>query len=160
MKYKFHWRDGKTDIGEGETPEAALTALGYGRGAVGALDYYEPVEPDTTPAMLQRENEILSTLNRIRIEISNALHGPSVADRLVRYRALWDDIRFDAEHSELYLLTSDARLNTQHPLSAADLLELLGNSMRADEVQWRPDRAEEVFGEASKDRNVLRVWWE
>lgn len=39
--YSFHWRDGKVSTGEGATPEDAFSALGYGAGAVAALDYYE-----------------------------------------------------------------------------------------------------------------------
>ena len=43
-RYRFHWRDGTVNEGDGDTPEAAFTALGFGAGAVAALDYHEPVE--------------------------------------------------------------------------------------------------------------------
>ena len=40
-RYRFHWLDGTTNEGEGHTPAEALTLLGFGGGAVRALDYYE-----------------------------------------------------------------------------------------------------------------------
>lgn len=39
--YKFHWRGGDVSEGDGETVSEAFTRLGYGAGAVAALDYYE-----------------------------------------------------------------------------------------------------------------------
>jgi hypothetical protein len=39
--YRFHWRDGTTCDGDGASPEEALPKLGYGSGAVAALDYHE-----------------------------------------------------------------------------------------------------------------------
>lgn len=45
-EYIFHWRDGTTSTGKGETPEQALNHdLGYGYGAVSALDYWEQKQP-------------------------------------------------------------------------------------------------------------------
>ena len=44
--YRFHWRDGKTEDGHGESVDRAFSALGYGGGAIAALDYYETVDPD------------------------------------------------------------------------------------------------------------------
>ena len=43
-KYRFHWLDGSTNDGEGCTPADALTRLGFGAGAIRALDYYEVLE--------------------------------------------------------------------------------------------------------------------
>jgi len=43
-RWRFHWLDKKTNEGEGDTPEQALRALGYGNGAMDALDYYEEVK--------------------------------------------------------------------------------------------------------------------
>lgn len=43
-KYRFHWRDGKTNEGLGSSPEDAFSRLGFGAGAVAALDYYETVD--------------------------------------------------------------------------------------------------------------------
>ena len=43
-KYKFHWRDGSINEGEGDTPEDAFTHLGFGAGAVPALDYWERID--------------------------------------------------------------------------------------------------------------------
>ena len=40
-RYRFHWRDGRTNDGQGTSPEQALTLLGFGFGAVPALDYWE-----------------------------------------------------------------------------------------------------------------------
>lgn len=42
-KYVFHWLDGKQDIGEGQDEADAFTKLGYGGGAVRALDWVERV---------------------------------------------------------------------------------------------------------------------
>lgn len=47
-RYAFHWLDGKVDIGEGVNVSDAFTRLGYGAGAVRALDYYEVV-PQNPP---------------------------------------------------------------------------------------------------------------
>ncbi len=40
-KYKFHWQGGRIDDGAGDSPADALSRLGYGQGALAALDYYE-----------------------------------------------------------------------------------------------------------------------
>ena len=42
-KFRFHWLDGKVDEGEGYTVSDAFTKLGYGGGAINALDYYEEI---------------------------------------------------------------------------------------------------------------------
>jgi len=42
-RYRFHWRDGKIDEGEGFGVADAFTRLGYGYGALRALDYYEEI---------------------------------------------------------------------------------------------------------------------
>lgn len=42
-KFTFHWKDGTSDSAEGDTVEQAFTSLGYGNGAIPALDYYEQV---------------------------------------------------------------------------------------------------------------------
>lgn len=44
MKYRFHWKDGKTEDGEGANEADALSKLGYGGGAVAALDFFETLE--------------------------------------------------------------------------------------------------------------------
>ena len=55
--YKFHWVGGKVDVMAGGTPEAAFNKLGYGAGAMRALDYYEtfevPEEEDTVTRALR-----------------------------------------------------------------------------------------------------------
>lgn len=45
-KFKFHWKTGRASIGEGTSPEDAFTHLGYGAGAVPALDYYEEIKEE------------------------------------------------------------------------------------------------------------------
>ena len=42
--YIFYWRDGKISIGKGNTTEDAFTRLGYGAGAIRALDFHEQSE--------------------------------------------------------------------------------------------------------------------
>lgn len=45
--YRFHWKDGSISRGKGSTPEEILSKLGYGQGALGALDYWEKDLTDT-----------------------------------------------------------------------------------------------------------------
>lgn len=39
-KYFLYWKDGKRESAEGENIAAAMTARGYGGGALAALDFY------------------------------------------------------------------------------------------------------------------------
>jgi len=39
--YKFHWRGSPPSEGRGDSPADAMNKLGYGQGAVAALDYWE-----------------------------------------------------------------------------------------------------------------------
>jgi hypothetical protein len=51
--FRFHWRSGKPSEGRGRDVADAFSRLGYGAGAVRALDYYEIVsevqQPGDTP---------------------------------------------------------------------------------------------------------------
>lgn len=40
-KYTFHWDGGKTEIGYGNSAAEAFMKLGYGGGALRALDWYD-----------------------------------------------------------------------------------------------------------------------
>lgn len=42
-KWRFVWRDGSVNEGYGATVEEAFAALGFGAGAVPALDYYKEI---------------------------------------------------------------------------------------------------------------------
>jgi len=42
--YRFHWRGGPPSEGQGDSPADAMNKLGYGQGAVAALDYWEKIE--------------------------------------------------------------------------------------------------------------------
>ena len=42
-KYRFHWLDGKISEGKGRDVAAAFTKLGYGAGALAAIDYHEVI---------------------------------------------------------------------------------------------------------------------
>ena len=42
-RYRFHWRDGSKNEGYGRSVADAFTRLGYGAGAVAALDFYEEI---------------------------------------------------------------------------------------------------------------------
>ena len=44
-RFRFHWLDGKVDEKEGYDAAHALTMLGYGAGALAALDYWEEIKP-------------------------------------------------------------------------------------------------------------------
>ncbi|MHC4298016.1 MAG: hypothetical protein ACYS7Y_11995 [Planctomycetota bacterium] len=39
--FRFHWLDGKVEDSTGRTVREAFTRLGYGAGALPALDHYE-----------------------------------------------------------------------------------------------------------------------
>ena len=41
--FRFHWGDGAIDEGDGMDAADALTRLGYGAGALPALDWHEEV---------------------------------------------------------------------------------------------------------------------
>lgn len=43
-RYFFYWFDGKVSINSGISPEDAFTRMGYGAGAIRALDFYEQSE--------------------------------------------------------------------------------------------------------------------
>ena len=50
--YRFHWLSGTVQEGRGRNPADALNRLGYGGGAVRALDYYESVQlPEVMESM-------------------------------------------------------------------------------------------------------------
>lgn len=42
--FVFHWLDGKTETARGLTVSEAYAHLGYGAGALAALDYYETID--------------------------------------------------------------------------------------------------------------------
>lgn len=43
-KFKFYWLGGEIEEGEGISVSDAFTRLGYGHGAMKALDYYEEIK--------------------------------------------------------------------------------------------------------------------
>jgi len=43
MRFKIYWLDGKEETITGEDIADAFSNAGYGRGAVHAVDYYEPI---------------------------------------------------------------------------------------------------------------------
>ncbi len=45
-RYRFYWLTGKISEGEGTSVEDAFTHLGFGAGAVRALDYFKEIPPD------------------------------------------------------------------------------------------------------------------
>lgn len=50
-RFRFHWRDGTTEVGAGRDVAEAFAALGYGSGALGALDRFEGVSSDADAAV-------------------------------------------------------------------------------------------------------------
>lgn len=63
-RFRFHWRDGKIDEGDGRDVADAFSRLGYGGGAIRALDWHEDI---TTPeAERTAEDEILRQADAIR----------------------------------------------------------------------------------------------
>ena len=44
--YRFFWLDGKIDEHEGENAADAISKLGYGQGALRALDYWKIKEEE------------------------------------------------------------------------------------------------------------------
>lgn len=63
--FKFHWRDGKVSTGRGTDAADALTRLGYGGGAVAALDYHEEVK-EAAPDSSHNKGRVLTI--RVTIE--------------------------------------------------------------------------------------------
>ena len=49
--WRFHWLDGKVDEGTGGSMTDAFTRLGFGAGALQALDYYEEVNDRLHPCL-------------------------------------------------------------------------------------------------------------
>lgn len=47
--FRFYWLDGYQSFGEGRDVAEAFSLLGYGGGAIGALDYYETVRQPLCP---------------------------------------------------------------------------------------------------------------
>ena len=45
--FRFHWLCGQVDEGRGRDAADALTRLGYGNGALKALDYWERLDPES-----------------------------------------------------------------------------------------------------------------
>ena len=43
-KYRFHWLDGSADEAEGYDVRDAFRHLGFGAGAIPALDYFEEIK--------------------------------------------------------------------------------------------------------------------
>lgn len=43
--YRFFWKDGTTSEMSASEPAEAFTLLGYGQGALNALDYWTEVKP-------------------------------------------------------------------------------------------------------------------
>jgi len=43
-QWRFFWRSGHVEIGEGKTVKDAFTSPGYSAEAIGALEYYEEVK--------------------------------------------------------------------------------------------------------------------
>ena len=41
-QFRLHWLDGKKEVVEGADIAQAFTLAGYGAGALGALDWWEP----------------------------------------------------------------------------------------------------------------------
>ncbi|MHB9148338.1 MAG: hypothetical protein ACYC2U_08260 [Candidatus Amoebophilus sp.] len=42
--FRFYWLDGKTEESRGYTAADAFTRLGYGAGAIAALDYWKEIK--------------------------------------------------------------------------------------------------------------------
>lgn len=43
-RFQFIWKNGDIDEAEGRNVAEAFTSLGYGAGALGALDYYKEIK--------------------------------------------------------------------------------------------------------------------
>jgi len=50
MKFRFHWKGGKPEVGEGNSVADAFRNLGYGGGALAALDHYEEIKEEPSPS--------------------------------------------------------------------------------------------------------------
>lgn len=52
-RFRFHWLGGKTEVGSGRNVAEAFSSLGYGSGALPALDYFEEVHADVDAAEVE-----------------------------------------------------------------------------------------------------------
>lgn len=55
-RFRFIWRDGKTQEADGDDVAGAFSSLGYGAGAVRALDYYRTVPTEVPVEGSHEEN--------------------------------------------------------------------------------------------------------
>jgi hypothetical protein len=87
VKYRLHWKDGKTEDGEGANEAEALSKLGYSSGAVAALDFWEPIEE--TPVFGNFE-EVKAAYDKAVTRYEEAL-GVYMAerDRYERMELIW-----------------------------------------------------------------------
>lgn len=46
MKFKLYWLTGDEEVVEGNDIADAFSKAGYGAGAIGALDYFQPLEDE------------------------------------------------------------------------------------------------------------------
>lgn len=67
MQFELHWRDGKKEIAEGRDIADAFSKAGYGRGALPALDFYKPIEVETSGMSL----DDLERMEELLIEFRN-----------------------------------------------------------------------------------------
>ncbi|MCK5610198.1 hypothetical protein KAR91_50455 [Candidatus Pacearchaeota archaeon] len=49
-RFKLHWLDGSKNIVQGDDITSAVNSAGFGAGSIGALDYWEQLKQDNTPA--------------------------------------------------------------------------------------------------------------
>ncbi|HWT40245.1 MAG TPA: hypothetical protein VN081_03165 [Dongiaceae bacterium] len=55
MRFKIYWLDGSSEVVSGDTVADGMTNAGYGRGAVSAIDWYEPLEGNSREASRTKE---------------------------------------------------------------------------------------------------------
>jgi len=77
-KFKIVWRHGVEEIGEGETRAQALNNLGYGAGALAALDYIEELPGGTRKFAVA----IVNHYKELGLEI---IEAPTIREAVQKY---------------------------------------------------------------------------
>ena len=78
-KYRFHWLDGTVNEGEGTSVSDAFTHLGFGGGAIRALDYHEEIKG----APIDPLDEVM-IIKLLQKKVGEETKDPRIADKIIR----------------------------------------------------------------------------
>lgn len=79
-EFILHWGDGQDEKARGATISQAFTNMGYGAGALGALDYYEETFESKIWSLFKEDklpiSEIADQLDTTETKVLNVLNDP------------------------------------------------------------------------------------